>query len=138
MNRVASLRRLALGWWLHLVLALGPLLALLGWGREVERLAPLATPLFVAALASMFVTLPLFRRYKHALIATGKARDTVAEAAAWAELARTRRNGALGAALPAWIGALACFTDLNGVPLVLLGLTSLIILWLYRVPRLLA
>ena len=37
--------------------------------------------------------------------------------------------------LPAWIGVLACFTDLSGVALILLGLTSLLILWLYRLPR---
>lgn len=137
MNRAAAHGRLAGRWWLHLLLALVPLFGLMAWAREVEALAGLATPLFVAALCSMFVTLPLFRRYKLALIAAGKARDAADESERWSELARTWRNGVLGASLPAWIGALACFTDLSGVALILLGLTSLLILWLYRVPRLL-
>ncbi|MDF3931501.1 MFS transporter [Pseudomonas citronellolis] len=135
MSRAAAFGRQARLWWLHLALALGPLLALLLWGFEIDALAVLATPLYIAALLSMFVTLPLFRRYKFALIAAGKARDTADEPAAWAELALARRNGAYAAGLPAWIGALACFTDLSGVALILLGVTSLLILWLYRLPR---
>lgn len=135
MNRAAEFSRLGRLWWLHLVLALGPLLALLLWGFEIDALAVLATPLYIASLVSMYFTLPLFRRYKLALIDAGKARDTAEEPAAWAELARTWRNGVLGASLPAWIGVLACFTDLSGVALILLGLTSLLILWLYRLPR---
>lgn len=136
MNRAAEHGRLAGRWWLHLLLALGPLFALLTWGREFDELAVLATPLYIAALVSMYFTLPLFRRYKLALIAAGKARDADDEPERWSELARTWRNGVLGASLPAWIGALACFTDLSDVALILLGLTSLLIFWLYRIPRL--
>ncbi|SDH69972.1 MFS transporter [Pseudomonas panipatensis] len=135
MSRAAIRGRLALGWWLHLLLALGPLALLMTWAAHREALPQLATPLFVAGLVSMFVTLPLFRRYKHALIATGKALDSPDEGGAWLVLARTRRLAAIGASLPAWIGALAVFTDLSGVALILLGLTSLIILCLYRIPR---
>lgn len=137
MNRAAEHGRLAGRWWLHLSLALGPLFVLLKWGPEFDSLGVLATPLFIAALCSMFVTLPLFRSYKLALIAVGKKRDEADEPEYWVDLVRTWRNGVLGASLPAWIGALACFTDLTGVAILLLALTSLLILWLYRVPRLL-
>ena len=72
----------------------------------------LAMPLFIAGLASMFVSLPLFHRYKHGLIATEKALDTPDEPAAWLALARIRRLAFVGAALPAWIAALAVFACL--------------------------
>lgn len=137
MKRAAGHAALARQWWLHLLLAFAPLGASLAWGHAQEALAWLATPLFVAALCSMFVTLPLFRRYKHALIAAGRSRDGADEAQRWAELASAQRRGVLGASLPAWIGTLACFTELFGAVILLLGLTSLMLFWLYRVPRLL-
>jgi len=55
----------------------------------------------------MFVSLKPFGRYKHALIATGAARDTPEESAAWINLADARRVAFLTAGLPAWIAALA-------------------------------
>lgn len=138
MNRAAARRWLNLVWLLLLALALAPqqlMLALMGEAPWSEQLA---TPVFVAGLISMFLSLPLFRRYKHALIAAGKARDGADEPAAWQVLGAAQRRGALVGSLPAWIGALGVLFDLHGVPVLLLGFASLVILWLYRLPRQLA
>ncbi|MGH8434146.1 MAG: MFS transporter [Pseudomonas sp.] len=128
-------RRLALVWWRQMALTLAPLFVLnllFGAGKTVSVLA---MPLFIAGLASMFVSLPLFGAYKRALIATEKALDSPAEADAWLELAHRRRLAFLGAGLPAWIAALAVFAGLEAIPLILLALSSLVLLYLYRIPR---
>jgi hypothetical protein len=91
-------------------------------------------PLFIAGLASMFVSLPLFSGYKRALVATEKALDTPQEHDAWLELARVRRLGFVGASLPAWIAALAVFAGLEAIPLILLAISSIVQLYLYRIP----
>jgi hypothetical protein len=130
-------RRLALAWWRQLGVALAPLLVfnlLFGGGGTTV----LTMPLFIAGLASMFVSLPLFTAYKHALIATGKALDSEAEPAAWLELDRVRLRALLGAALPAWIAALAVLAGLEAIPLALLALSSIVLHSLYRIPRQLA
>ena len=57
------------------------------------------------------------------------------EREAWLELARQRRKGFLGAGLPAWIAALALFSGLNAVALILLAMSSVVLLCLYRIPR---
>ncbi len=135
MTRSEVRRRLALVWWRQLALTLAPLLVinlLFGAGKTVSVLA---MPLFIAGLASMFVSLPLFGAYKRALIATEKALDTPAEPDAWLELANRRRLAFLGAGLPAWIAALAVFAGLEAIPLILLALSSLVLLYLYRIPR---
>jgi hypothetical protein len=127
-------RRLALAWWRQLGVALAPLLVfnlLFGGGGTTV----LTMPLFIAGLASMFVSLPLFTAYKHALIATGKALDSEAEPAAWLELDRVRLRALLGAALPAWIAALAVLAGLEAIPLALLALSSIVLHSLYRIPR---
>ena len=41
----------------------------------------------------------------------------------------------LAASLPAWIAALAVFVGLEGVPLTLLGLSTAVLFYLYRIPR---
>jgi hypothetical protein len=41
----------------------------------------------------------------------------------------------LVAALPAWVGALAVFVGLEAVPLFLLALSTLVLFYLYRIPR---
>lgn len=64
-----------------------------------------------------------------------KALDTPDEPAAWVALARIRRLAFVGAALPAWIAALAVFAGLPALPLMLLALSSLVLLYLYRIPR---
>ena len=135
MTRGEVRRRLALAWWWQVVVSLAPLLVFNGLfgGRGSSSL--LAMPLFIAGSASMFISLPLFQRFKRALIATEQALGTHTEPAAWIELARIRRQALLAAALPAWIGALAVFAGLEAIALVLLALSSLVLLYLYRIPR---
>ncbi len=135
MTRADVRRRLALLWWRQLALTLAPVLVvdlLFGAGQTVSVLA---MPLFIGGLASMFVSLPLFSAYKRGLIATEKALDTDEEPAAWLDLAARRRQAFLGAGLPAWIAAIAVFTGLEAIPLILLTLSSVVLLSLYRIPR---
>ncbi|WAJ38328.1 MFS transporter [Pseudomonas sp. GOM7] len=134
MTRAQVKRRLALAWWRQLAVAVLPVIilnALFGGGGP----ALLAMPLFIAGIASMFVSLPLFKAYKQALIGTDKALDSPEEPAAWLELDRVRLRALLGAALPAWIAALAVLAGLEAVPLVLLTFSSVVIHLLYRIPR---
>lgn len=134
MTRGQVKRRLALAWWRQLGVALAPLFMLNllfgGGGHTV-----MSMPMFIAGLASMFVSLPLFSAYKRALIATDKALDSDDEPAAWLELDRVRLRALLGAALPAWIAALAVLVGLEAIPLVLLALSSIVLHSLYRIPR---
>ena len=139
MNRNNTRRRFALAWWWQLVLALAPLFVLSNTFDSSNAILPvLAMPFFVAGLTSMFVSLKPFGRYKHALIATGAARDTPEEPAAWIALADARRTAFLAAGLPAWIAALGVFFGLELVPLLLLVFSSVVLLYLYRIPRQLA
>jgi len=129
-------RRLSFNWWQYLALALLPLFVInLVFGQADPLLPVLAMPLFIAGVASMFLSLRYFHGYKHALIATAKALDTAEEPAAWITLAARRRAALLVAALPAWIGALAVFVGLEAVPLCLLALSTLVLFYLYRIPR---
>jgi len=129
-------RRLSVNWWQYLALALLPLFVInLVFGKTEPLLPVLAMPLFIAGVASMFVSLRYFNGYKHALINTQKALDTPEEPAAWITLAARRRMALLIAALPAWIGALAVFVGLEAVPLFLLALSTLVLFYLYRIPR---
>lgn len=135
MTRANVRRRLALAWWWHLAVVLAPLFVLnLLFGAD-QQVGVLSMPMFIAGLASMFVSLPLFHAYKHALIATEKALDSPAEPAAWLALAARRRLALLGAGLPAWIAAIAVFAGLEAIPLVLLALSSVVLFYLYRIPR---
>ncbi|MFD2641456.1 hypothetical protein [Pseudomonas japonica] len=139
MTRGQVRARLTLAWWQYLAVALVPLLVFAWVFGGAEPIIPiLAMPMFIGGVASMFLTLPRFGAYKHALIATGKALDSDAEPAAWIELARTRRLGMLFACLPAWVAALSVFVGLEAVPRVLLAISSVVILYLYRIPRQLA
>ena len=104
-------------------------------GSAEPLLPELAMPLFIAGVASMFVTLRTFGPYKHGLINLQKALDTPQEPAAWDELARARQRSLLAAGLPTWIATLAVFVGLEGVPLLLLVLSTLVLFYLYRVPR---
>ena len=130
MTRGQVRRRLSVNWWQYLALALVPLFVINGVFGQGEAILPvLAMPLFIAGVASMFVSLKFFGGYKHGLIATQKALDTPEEPAAWIALAAKRRTAFLVAALPAWIGALAVFVGLEAVPLMLLALSTLPFLW---------
>lgn len=136
MTRGQVRRRLSVNWWQYFALALLPLLVINGLFGDGEALAPiLAMPFFIAGMASMFVSLKFFGGYKHGLITTQKALDTPAEPAAWIALAAQRRSAMLVASLPAWIAALAVFVGLEAVPLVLLGLATAVLFYLYRIPR---
>ncbi|MBL0798307.1 MULTISPECIES: MFS transporter [Pseudomonas] len=139
MTRGQVRRRLSIAWWKYLALALVPLFVINGVFGQGEAILPvLAMPLFIAGVASMFVSLKFFGRYKHALIATQKALDTPEEPAAWIALAACLRSAFVVAALPAWIGALAVFVGLEAVPLMLLALSTAVLFYLYRIPRQLA
>ena len=136
MTRGQVRRRLSVSWWQYLALALLPLFVINGvFGTSEPILPVLAMPMFIAGVASMFVSLKFFHRYKHALIATGKALDTPEEPAAWITLAARRRAAFLAAGLPAWIGSLAVFVGLEAVPLVLLAISTAVLFYLYRIPR---
>lgn len=136
MTRGQIRRRFSFSWWWQLVLTLLPLLLANGFFGKSEPLAPvLAMPFFIAGVASMFVSLRFFGAYKRGLITTQKALDTPQEPAAWAELARVRRQALLVAGLPTWIATLAVFVGLEGVPLLLLSLSTLVLFYLYRIPR---
>jgi len=129
-------RRLAVNWYQYLALALLPLFVINAVFGQGEAILPvLAMPLFIAGLASMFVSLRFFGPYKNALVATQKALDTPQEPEAWITLAARRRTAFLAAGLPAWIGALAVFVGLEAVPLMLLALSTAVLFYLYRIPR---
>jgi hypothetical protein len=139
LNRNNTRRRFALAWWWQLVLTLAPLFVVSGAFDSQNAIFPVLTmPLFVIGLLSMFVSLKPFGRYKHALIAAGAARDTPEETVAWIALADARRVAFLAAGLPAWIAALAVFFGLEAVPVLLLAFSSVLLLYLYRIPRQLA
>ncbi|MEG1039025.1 MAG: MFS transporter [Pseudomonas sp.] len=136
MTRAQVRRRLELAWWQYLAVALAPLLVFAwAFGGGQALIPVLAMPMFIAGVASMFLSLPRFGAYKHALIATQKALNSDAEPAAWIELARVRRLGMLFGCLPAWIAALSVFVGLEAVPQILLAVSSLVLMYLYRIPR---
>ncbi|MFL6611131.1 MAG: MFS transporter, partial [Pseudomonas sp.] len=113
MTRGQVRRRLAVSWWQYLALALLPLFVINAVFGQGEAILPvLAMPLFIAGVASMFVSLRFFGGYKNALVATQKSLDTPEEPQAWITLAARRRAAFLVAGLPAWIGALAVFVGL--------------------------
>lgn len=136
MTRGQIRRRLSFSWWQQLVLTLLPLvLANVLFGKSDPLWPELAMPFFIVGMLSMFVTLRTFGPYKHGLINLQKALDTPQEPACWAELAAVRRRALLAAGLPTWIATLAVFVGLEGVPLLLLALSTLVMFYLYRIPR---
>ncbi|WP_060478938.1 MULTISPECIES: hypothetical protein [Pseudomonas] len=136
MTRSQVKRRLALAWWQYLAVGLVPL-PIMAWafGGGDALMPVLAMPLFIAGAASMFLSLPRFGAYKRALTATSKALGTAQEPAAWINLAQVRRMGMLYACFPAWVGALSVLVGLEAVPQVLLGLSTAVLLCLYRISR---
>ena len=136
MTRGQIRRRLSFSWWQQLVLTLLPLvLANVLFGKSDPLWPELAMPFFIVGMLSMFVTLRTFGPYKHGLINLQKALDTPQEPASWADLAVVRRRALLAAGLPTWIATLAVFVGLEGVPLLLLALSTLVLFYLYRIPR---
>lgn len=136
MTRKEVRRRMARAWWLQVGYTLVPLLVM-GYlfGDGEPALPVLQMPLFIAGLVSMFLSLPLFSAYKRALVATEAALGRAEEPGAWQHLAHQRGKAFLAAGLPAWIAALAVPFGLNAVALFLLATSSLVMLYLYRIPR---
>lgn len=136
MTRNEVKRRLSLAWWQYLAVGLVPL-PVMAWafGGDESWIPVLAMPLFIGGVATMFLSLPRFGAYKRALIATSKALNTAQEPAAWIELARTRRLAMLFACFPAWVAALAVLVGLEPVAQILLAISTVVLLYLYRIPR---
>ena len=136
MNRAAARRQLSRDGWLQLLLVVVPVLAinqlpeLTGSHQEL-----IAFPLFFAGLGLLFLSLPRFTAYKHALIHTEKALDSDAEPSAWAALRGVRLRALQIAGLPAWVAAIGAPLGLEPVAQLLLVCGSLTLLVLYRVPR---
>ncbi len=136
MSRTAARRQLSCDGWLFLLLIILPALI----SRQLPELAgrfgeSLALPLFIIGLAALFLNLPRFTAYKHALIAVEKELGTDGESSSWTTL-RAVRLRALGiAALPAWLAAIGAPFGLEPVAQLLLVCGSLALLVLYRVPR---
>nr|WP_218173535.1 MFS transporter [Pseudomonas gingeri] len=127
---------MAVGWYKQLVLSVLPLFVANWFFAQSESLLPvLAMPFFIAGVASMFISLRFFDAYKRSLIATQAVLDTPEEPAAWIALANVRSKALVVAALPTWIGTLAVFVGLEAVPLVLLVLSTVVLFYLYRIPR---
>ncbi len=136
MTRGEVKRRLALAWWQYLAVGLMPL-PIMAWafGGGEPLIPVLAMPLFIAGAATMFLSLPRFGAYKRALITTDKQLGSPDEPGAWIELARVRRLAMLFACFPAWVAALSVLVGLEAVPQILLALSTLVVLYLYRIPR---
>lgn len=94
-----------------------------------------AFPLFFAGLGLLFLSLPRFTAYKHALIRTEKASGSDAEPSAWDALGEIRLRALRIAGLPAWIAALGAPLGMEPVGQLLLVCGSLTLLVLYRIPR---
>lgn len=135
MTREQIKRGLGFIWWWQLGLTLAPLIIIDLLLTDSRQPSVLAMPLFVVAMLSMFISLPLFHRFKHQLIATQKALDTDAEPDAWLALAKSRRLAFIAAGLPAWIAAVAVFAGLEDIAQILLAMASVMLLVLYRIPR---
>ncbi|WP_271410498.1 MFS transporter [Pseudomonas sp. Q1-7] len=135
MTRAQARRRLGVAWWRQLLLTLAPLFLMEAFLGGREWLPALQMPMFIVGLLAMFPSLKLFAAYKRALVATEAVLDTPEEPAAWTALGRCRAKALQVASLPAWIAALAVPVGLNGVALFLLAMSSLVLLYLYRIPR---
>lgn len=136
MTRGEVKRRLALAWWQYLTVGLVPL-PVMAWafGAGDPLMPVLAMPLFIAGTATLFLSLPRFGAYKRALIATDKALGSAEEPAAWIALAQARRMAMLFACFPAWVAALSVLVGLEAIPQCLLALSTVVVLYLYRIPR---
>ena len=136
MNRAAIRRQLSLDGWFYLLLIVVPVLVVRQFPQMAGRFGEhLAMPLFIGGLVLLFLNLPRFSAYKHALIATEKDLGTDAEALAWSRLRSVRLRALRTAALPAWLGAIGVPLGLEPVAQLLLVCGSLALLVLYRLPR---
>lgn len=90
--------------------------------------------LFILGLATLFLSLWRFRRYKAALIEADRLGEAPEAAEAWVTLHREQLLGLLNAKLPAWMGMLHYVCTSEVVPLTLLVLASMGVMLLYRPP----
>lgn len=129
-------RTLAVLWWLQLAVAMLPVWLFparsfdLGTHRELLSLL-----FFVASLSLLFLNHKPFQRFKRAVITLGKVRHTEQESAAWQSLLHTRLQALWYACIPAWAAAMAKSIGLELPVVVLLGLATPVLFWLYRTPR---
>lgn len=129
-------RTLSMLWWLQLAVALLPVWllprAVYDLGERTEWLSVL---FFVAALCLLFLSNRPFQRFKHAVIAVGKARDSDRESDAWQRLMHLRLQALWYACLPAWAATLAKILGLELPVVVLLAVATPVLFWLYRTPK---
>lgn len=134
-DRRSVRNRMGWSWRVQLIIAIVPLIVANIW-IDKRALLPesFQMPLFLLALCSVFVTLPFFRRYKHALIALEKSLDTPEEAKAWQQIQQVRIRALGVAALPAWLAIAVAMTGMNSLIVMMLGGITLMLFWLYRLP----
>ncbi|HLV17775.1 MAG TPA: hypothetical protein VKY70_09955 [Pseudomonas sp.] len=132
MDRLAWRRRLNLRWSLLLLAGVLPWLVLANV-PEAAQLPPM--PLFIAGLCGLVPTLKVFPGYKRALWALNPPLDPAHEHERWTCLARQQLRGLCWVLLPAWFAALASPLGLEGMAGLLLVAGSLLLSFVYRVPR---
>lgn len=132
MERMTRHRRLNRVWWLMLLAAVLPWLLLVNV-PEVAQLPPMT--LFIAGLCGLVPTLKVFPGYKRALWALNPPLDPAHEHERWTCLARQQLRGLCWVLLPAWFAALASPLGLEGMAGLLLVAGSLLLSFVYRVPR---
>lgn len=136
MRPVEARRTLRMLWWLQLAVALLP-----AWlfpsaiYNLAERTELVSILFFAAALSLLFLNNRPFQRFKHAVIAVGKARDTEQEQDAWQHLMHVRLQALWYACIPAWAAALAKLIGLEMPVVILLAVATPVLFWLYRTPK---
>lgn len=136
MNPVEARRVLRMLWWLQLIVGLLPVTL---FPRNTFSLAlpteQASLIFFVLALCLLFLNIKPFARFKHAVIAVGKARASEQESEAWQQLMHARLRALWVACLPAGAAAIAKVFGLGMPIVVLLAVATPVLFWLYRTPR---
>ncbi len=136
MSPLDARRTLRVLWWLQLAVALLPVWlfpsAIFDLGSHVELASLL---FFVVSLFLLFLNTKPFQRFKHAVIAVGKARNTEREDAVWQDLMHIRLQALWYACIPAWSATLAKALGLEMPVVALLAIATPVLFWLYRTPR---
>ena len=124
--------RTALRWWLQVLISSVPWLIVINTLQPIKAPEWLPMAAFVLALSSLFLHIKLFNRFKHAVIQVGrdKANPTL-----WQQFLAVRQQALWLASVTAWLAVPAWLVGLESVPSALLVIASIMLLWLYRVPR---
>ena len=122
----------ALRWWLPAIVCVLPWWLTITYLTPATQNATLSLVLFIAGLCSLFLHLKLFNRFKHAVIAAGR---NPSDASLWQAFLTIRQRGLWGAVIPSLLAVPAWLIGLETVASALLVIASLMLLWLYRVPR---